>query len=566
MAVSRIEQSVTRSANDGVYGHGSDGNVVISTNTSISSDMYYNNLTVNSGVVLNSNGFRIFVKNTLTLNGYIGIGSVSGGVVGEASSAVSHGTVQGHTNSAITYRAGGRGGDDPSSVALPSFLFKSVNAMSGGLFMDAASGMTPIAGGSKGGIGQSGATLIPYTNSDTWPNKTGATGATGSVGSVGSLANPYASTVSVPGGRGATASPGNVTGYTEGTPGSGGAGGLGGGVVCVIAKTVVGSGMMISKGSTGSAGNAGTTGTAGSQGANGAKAPDLAYHVAPVAFHVAPVAYHVAPTHNPGHHHGYAIFSDFHAHTVQPQVHVAAGYDPGGKFYPASHHGAYNYPGHHYHHTGGRHHPHSNDHHGAITHTHNWPSVIHAHAKRNHAGQHSHPDTYGHFHGRIEHLHAGGHDAHIHAGHSHGHHPHGHAYTNGDDLGHGGSNGGGMQASGGHHHGPHHYSNGTLQTPRHSHHANPNGHTAQPNGHTAQPNGHWTGGAGGVNDGVNYGKGAPARTAPTGKGGAPGGGGAILVVTDSIAGTITYNTSGGSLLVAEGSSAESGSAYILINS
>lgn len=59
MAVSRIETNVVRIANDAVYGHGSDGNVVITTNTSITSDMYYNNLTVNSGVLLNSNGFRI---------------------------------------------------------------------------------------------------------------------------------------------------------------------------------------------------------------------------------------------------------------------------------------------------------------------------------------------------------------------------------------------------------------------------------------------------------------------------------------------------------------------------
>ena len=572
MAISRIETSVARIANDTVYGSGIDGNVVIATHTSITSDMYYNNLTVNSGVLLNSNGFRIFVKNTLTLNGYIGIGSVSGATVGEALSTVSHGTVRGHATSAITYRAGGRGGDDPSSVALPSFLFKSVNAMSGGLFMDATSGMTPIAGGSKGGVGPSGATLIALTNSDTWPGKAGAAGTNGSVGSVGSLANPYAATVSVPGGKGATASPGNVTGFTEGTPGSGGAGGLGGGVVCVIAKTVVGSGVMISIGSTGSAGSAGTTGTAGSQGANGAKAPDLAYHVAPVSAHV-------APTHNPGHHHGYARFADGHYHISNPvghgggshhHPHHPAGHDGGSKFVPASHHPAGNgtpvhnpnhtHPTNHWHHNGNVHHPHSNDGHGAITHIHNWPSVIHANSKTNHAGQHSHPASYGHFEGRVYHQRAGGSDASVYAyqhivGHTH-------TYANGSDLGggyHGNEQGDGMRISGGHHHGPHTYSNGYFTAARHSHHANPNSSTAQPNGH-------WTGGAGGVNDGVSYGKGAPARTAPSGKGGAPGGGGAILVVTDSIAGTITYNTSGGNLLVAEGSSADSGSAYILINS
>ena len=601
MPISRIETNVARVANDSVYGHGSDGNVVITTNTSITSDMYYNNLTVNSGVLLNSNGFRIFVKNTLTLNGYIGIGSVSGATVSAAASAVSHGTTSGHTTGAITYRAGGSGGNDVSSVALPSFLYKSVNAMSGGIFMDPASGMVPIRGGGFGGAGSAGATLAALTNSDTWPGKTGATGTAGSAtGSVNSVANPYKDTVSVPGGKGATAASGNVTGWTDGVPGAAGTGGLGGGVVCIVAKTVVGSGMIISVGSTGTAGTAGTTGTTGSQGANGAAASNLAYHVAPVIAHVAPVANHVAPTanhvaptHNPGHHHGYARFADHHLHTVNPPAHGGgshhhshqpAVYYAGGFKVPASHTAAFNYndvhnpnhthPTNHYHHTGSAHHPHSNDGHGVLTHTHNWPSVIHAAAKTNHADQHSHPATTGHFEGRVYHQHAGGHDGHIHAG--QGIPAHTHTHANGHDLGNGtqyGGQGNGMWISGGHHHGPHHYSNGYFTAARHSHHANPNTHTANPNTHTAQPNsstaqpdGHWTGGAGGVNDGVNYGKAAPARTAPSGTNGGPGGGGAILVVTDAIVGTITYNTTSGNLVSAGGTPATSGSAYILINS
>lgn len=49
----------------GFFGNGSDGDVTISTNTSLSRDMYYNNLTINTGVVLNPNGYRIFVKGIL---------------------------------------------------------------------------------------------------------------------------------------------------------------------------------------------------------------------------------------------------------------------------------------------------------------------------------------------------------------------------------------------------------------------------------------------------------------------------------------------------------------------
>jgi hypothetical protein len=53
---------VQRIGNDSVYGTGSDGNVVISSNTVLFRDMYYNSLTVNLGANLDTNGFKVFVK------------------------------------------------------------------------------------------------------------------------------------------------------------------------------------------------------------------------------------------------------------------------------------------------------------------------------------------------------------------------------------------------------------------------------------------------------------------------------------------------------------------------
>ena len=55
-----------RLGNDAIYGMGTDGNVTISTDTVLSSDKYYNNLTIDAGKVLYTNGFRVFVKDTLT--------------------------------------------------------------------------------------------------------------------------------------------------------------------------------------------------------------------------------------------------------------------------------------------------------------------------------------------------------------------------------------------------------------------------------------------------------------------------------------------------------------------
>lgn len=53
------------------FGNGSDWNVTISTNTTLVRDMYYQDLTINSTIVLNTNGYRVYVAGTLTNNGII---------------------------------------------------------------------------------------------------------------------------------------------------------------------------------------------------------------------------------------------------------------------------------------------------------------------------------------------------------------------------------------------------------------------------------------------------------------------------------------------------------------
>ena len=561
---------IQRAGNDTVYGNGIDEDVVIPSGTTvtITSDMYYNSLNIQSGGILLTNGYRVFVKETLTINGHMGIGSVSGGVIGETASAISDGTLKGQ--SPISYRAGGQGGGavDPNIFTLPSFLFKDINVMSGGIFKDPSLGPVAIGGGSTGTTGSSGAngangTSAILTNNDSWPGKAGSVGSDGLTGNTG-LANPNATTAGVPGGRGNTGSPGNVTGMTAGlggaggAGGSGGSGGLGGGIVCIVAKNIIGSGTIMSigrsgsSGGAGSAGSPGTTGNAGTAGSPGSKAPDLAYHVAPI--HVPTPA-----THNPSHHHGGVVFSDFHAHGVNPHPHIAAQHTAASGKTPAHHAPAQHHNSGHYHHTGARHHPHAGDGFGGM-HFYAFSGTSGSFYKANGAYQHSHPATFGSFHGTIEHLHAGG----AFPGHTtrgHGRVGHTHAHTNGNDLNtNNARNGGGMDSSGGHHHGPHTYSDGLLNANRWSHHTNPD--TA-----VAQPNGHWTGGAGGAG-----GAAAPAQTGSSGqpgssgKRGGAGGGGAILIVCDTISSeTIQYNTSSGLLSDEDNYSASSGSTYILIN-
>lgn len=61
--------SAVSSIPDPIYGSGKDGNVTLSSNTTLTRDMYYNNLTVQSGVHVNTAGYRVFVRNLLTLAG-----------------------------------------------------------------------------------------------------------------------------------------------------------------------------------------------------------------------------------------------------------------------------------------------------------------------------------------------------------------------------------------------------------------------------------------------------------------------------------------------------------------
>lgn len=94
---------------DPIYGTGVDGNVTLDGSStvlgmipvtsvySMTQDLYFNNLTIDQGVSLAPNGYRIFVKNLLALNnnsvigfstGYATSGSIAQG--GAINTAVTH--------------------------------------------------------------------------------------------------------------------------------------------------------------------------------------------------------------------------------------------------------------------------------------------------------------------------------------------------------------------------------------------------------------------------------------------------------------------------------------------
>lgn len=109
-----------------LHGDGSDGNVVISSNTTLTRDMYYNNLTINSGNTLYTNGFRIFVKNILVNKGTIDCsGSNASGQ--SAGAGAPSGTLAG----GVSGGAGGSQDNDGKSL-LQTFDTLSGNGGNGG--------------------------------------------------------------------------------------------------------------------------------------------------------------------------------------------------------------------------------------------------------------------------------------------------------------------------------------------------------------------------------------------------------------------------------------------------
>jgi hypothetical protein len=158
---------------DSVYGTGMDGSVTLDGSTtvlgmapsssvySMTRDMFFNNLTLNTSVRLAPNGYRIFVKNLLTFSGadatigfttgYSTAGSIQQG--GAAGTAVTHslgGSATGFTATAPTAALGG------------SDYYKIPHQAIRGYAITAAGGPTFLRGGA-GGSGQAGGGVVILT-------------------------------------------------------------------------------------------------------------------------------------------------------------------------------------------------------------------------------------------------------------------------------------------------------------------------------------------------------------------------------------------------------------------
>jgi len=524
-----------RIGNDSVYGTGSDGTVIIASNTSLTRDMYYSNLTINNGIHLNTNGFKVFVKNTLTVNGSVGI---SAGV------AVSNATLVGTSNIAAntTNSIGGSAAGVTYTASQASSDVRSyIENILMGASVSVLGTVAAFTGGAGGGNGVAG-TVTPATAGTGATNGaagSAGTGATaGGAGGAGGL-TPHRN-VLAPGGSGTAGTPGtNGAAGSAGTNGTNGAAGStppaasagvgarGGGVVLVCAKSITGTGSIVSLGSHGGLGGSSATGTGATNGANGSGAGAGGAGSAGSAGTAAP----------------HASF----AHAVNGQAHIRSGDGTHGP------HVAINIPeqlprGH----VAAAHGQHA---HGSYTNTHHGATPVHP--ANHHGGSsptyggasttHAHVAPSGYFHQNGIPHNAGGHLGHdgavahyqsgsVQFGHNH-YHEHDAHHTS-DIKG----NHSVVHASrprhddAGHHYNGEHRQAGDQRHTGHTHRAGGAAGTAGSAGTSGTPG---TNGAAGTN-GTN-------GSTTAGTNGQSGGGGGIFIITDSTPTGVTTSVSGGTI-------------------
>lgn len=261
-----------------LFGNGSDGDVTISTNTNLTRDMYYNNLTINTGITLNPSGYRIFVKNTLTTNGTGKIArngnnggnggtasagyQATGGTAGTAGAALAGGSIAGGVagTAGSVGGASGAGGGSGGSPSAPTTT-TNPSSLANALGVAGANGVAGGTGGSSsngGAAGTGGAVTPPnvvpilpiyavglHTFTDTaiaWMKTSNAGGGAGAGGGgFGYFSNDSG------GGAGG---------------GSGGGGGVGG-IVAIYASIIINNGTISANGGTGGNGGAGGAGSHG---------------------------------------------------------------------------------------------------------------------------------------------------------------------------------------------------------------------------------------------------------------------------------------------------------------
>lgn len=158
---------------DSVYGSGADGSATCDGTTSVagmtttsstlytlSRDVFFYNLTINSGITVNPNGYRIFVKNLLTLSNASVIGYTTGfstaGSIKQGGSAATSVTNSLGGNALSTYTA-----TAPTSLEGGTQYWQQPTQAVLGYSVTAGAAATPnYVRGGAGGTGQAGGGVV----------------------------------------------------------------------------------------------------------------------------------------------------------------------------------------------------------------------------------------------------------------------------------------------------------------------------------------------------------------------------------------------------------------------
>lgn len=236
----------------GIYGDGSDGTVTFDGSTTIlgmapsssiymlTRDFYFAAVTINNGVTIKTNGFRIFCAGTMTNNGIISF-------AGNAAANVNTGSNGANGNSSINNRGGTNGGLNTSGGVSTTTTGGAGDACGGNGYSFGGQGGAGGAGTSAAGAGGSTNALPTTALSQRGANPMLIWITAGNIG------NP------TQGGTGGGAGGGDGTNR-------GGGGGAGGGVVALYIKTFAGTGTITAAGGAGGNSLAGNTGGGGGGG------------------------------------------------------------------------------------------------------------------------------------------------------------------------------------------------------------------------------------------------------------------------------------------------------------
>ena len=248
-----------------VYGDGSDSDVIISANTTLTSDMYYRNLTVDATYTLTTNGYRVFVQEMLINNGTIGWLGINGHNGRDASGGVAGAVGMAGVALTSTYL----GGSTAGGTGALGKTFSSTGHLDGNAGGAAPSGPTSSIGG-NGAAGGTGGAMTNPTDHAAIAGTAGSsvTAPTAEQGGFRSAPNALlmriievAEVIKVTGGAGgAGGSSGTVANdnaSASANSGGGGGGGSGGGIVIVAARILINTGTITAKGGNGGNGGAG---------------------------------------------------------------------------------------------------------------------------------------------------------------------------------------------------------------------------------------------------------------------------------------------------------------------